>query len=100
MPSSSSSYNVFTLDLTTARVGVQLVPPGTVWSQLSIRSLPAGYDLRLRVAGVNSDPVPFALGEIFIPDNPDGLESRGLYIDNTAQAGITAKIYVQLGNGS
>ena len=100
MPASSSAYNVVVLDLGTARTGVQLVPPNTPWSQISIRALPAGYDLELRVAGRNSDPIPFALGEIFIPDNPDGAEYRGLYVDNTAQPGITGKIYIQLGRHS
>lgn len=100
MPASSSAYIVAILDLSTARTAVQLVGPGTPWSQISIRALPAGYDLELRVAGRASDPIPFALGEIFIPDNPDGTELRGLYVDNTAQPGITGKIYIQLGRPS
>lgn len=82
-----------TIDLTTARVGVQLLPPGLPIKQVYVATLPAGADFRLRWGYANPG-VPMVQTGSGVFFNP---LIEGLYLDNTAQPGLTAVLAITTG---
>ncbi len=95
MPSGQQSPDiVLNVDLTTARALSQLIPPGIAIKQVYIATLPSGANFALRF-GVNNPPVPMVQtgGRVFTARRL----VEGLYVDNTAQPGLTAVVTVVTG---
>lgn len=84
---------LLTLDLTAARTKAQLLPPGLAIKQVYIAVLPSGADFRLS-AGPANPAVPMVQTGSLVYFNP---LTEGLYLDNTAQPGLTAIIAVITG---
>jgi hypothetical protein len=96
--SQQTPYLARTVDLTTARTFIELVPPGVPIKQVFVAQLPSAtaaglVDFRLRF-GNNQPPIPVAQGggQIFFTPLMDGL-----YVDNSAQPGTVAVLYISQG---
>lgn len=81
------------IDLTTARSQSMIVAPGIVVKQVYIASAPAGANFNVRFGAFNpAIPMIAQASRIFARGMQDGI-----YIDNTAQPGLTVQVAIVQG---